>query len=118
MTKLLGGLGTSFETGAVDTRKISNVSIHSKALSNHNCYGMGARAMVVKIPALGALGDILHKGATTHPFDFIDLDNKTLNLLDFEVTDSLNRPLDLRRQRLAGAAVCAATSLKQCIFNW
>ena len=51
---------------------------------------------LVNIPVLGMMGDILHKGATRHHFDFIDLGNKTLSLLDFEVRDALNRPLDLR----------------------
>ena len=96
MTLLAGNLLQTQETGAIDTRKISNVFIHSEALSNHNCYGLGARTLLVKIPVLGVMGDILHRGATTHPLDFIDLGNKTLSLLDFEVRDGLNRPLDLR----------------------
>ena len=52
--------------------------------------------MLVKIPVLGVMGDIIHRGATSHHLDFIDLGNKTLSLLDFEVRDSLNRPLNLR----------------------
>ena len=96
MTLLATNLPTAFETGAIDTRKVSNVFIHSEALSNHNCYGLGARTMLVKIPVLGVMGDILHRGATSHHLDFIDLGNKTLSLLDFEVRDSLNRPLNLR----------------------
>ena len=96
MALLATNLPTAFETGAMDTRKVSNVFIHSEALSNHNCYGLGARTMLVKIPVLGVMGDILHRGATCHHLDFIDLGNKTLSLLDFEVRDALSRPLDLR----------------------
>ena len=96
MTLLANNLGTTQETGAIDVRKVSNVFIHSEALSNHNCYGLGARTMLVKIPVFGNMGDILHRGATSHHLDFIDLGNKTLSLLDFEVRDSLNRPLNLR----------------------
>ena len=95
MTLLANNLGTAQETGAIDVRKVSNVFIHSEALSNHNCYGLGARTMLGKIPVLGMMGDILHRGATSH-LDFIDLGNKTLSLLDFEVRDALNMPLDLR----------------------
>ena len=52
--------------------------------------------MLVNIPVLGVMGDILHRGATSHHLNFIDPGNKTLSLLDFEVRDALNRPLDLR----------------------
>ena len=83
MTLLANNLGTSQETGAIDVRKVSNVFIHSEALSNHNCYGIGARTMLVNIPVLGMMGDIIHRGATSHHLDFIDLGNKTLSLLEF-----------------------------------
>ena len=32
---LANNLGTTQETGAIDIRKVSNVFIHSEALSNH-----------------------------------------------------------------------------------
>ena len=85
MALLANNLGTTQETGAIDIRRVSNVFIHSEALANHNCYGIGARIMLVKIPVLGMMGDILHRGATSHHLDFIDLGNKTLSLLDVEV---------------------------------
>ena len=91
-------LAFAFETGAVDVRRVNNVYVHSQALSNRNVISLmaGARTTICKIPVLGQVGDVLHRAHTGHHLDFIDVGNKMLTTLDFEVRDAQNRLLNLR----------------------
>ena len=57
--------------------------------------------MLVKIPVLGHMGDILHRYHSGHAYDFVDVSNRALATLDFEVKDGRGDPLDLR-----GGTVC------------
>ena len=62
--------------------------IHSHALSNNNVPGTdGGRTTLVKIPVLGQVGDVLHRYHSGHAYDFVDVSNKTLATLDFEIKD-------------------------------
>ena len=91
------GLYTSQVTGAIDIRRVHNVYIHSTALSNNNVLGTdGGRTTLVKIPVLGQMGDVLHRYHSGHAYDFVDVSNKTMATLDFEVKDGRGDPLDLR----------------------
>ena len=90
-------LYTSQVTGAIDVRRVHNVYIHSQALSNNNVLGTdGGRTTLVKIPVIGQLGDVLHRYHSGHAYDFVDVSNKTLSTLDFEIKDGRGDPLDLR----------------------
>ena len=91
-------LAYAFETGAVDVRRVNNVYVHSQALSNRNVISLmaGARTTICKIPVLGQVGDVLHRAHSGHHLDFIDVGNKMLTTLDFEVRDAQNRLLNLR----------------------
>ena len=90
-------LYTSQVTGAIDIRRVHNVYIHSQALSNNNVLGTdGGRTTLVKIPVLGQVGDVLHRYHSGHAYDFVDVSNKTLATLDFEIKDGRGDPLDLR----------------------
>ena len=91
-------LAYTFETGAVDVRRVNNVYVHSQALSNRNVISLmaGARTTICKIPVLGQVGDVLHRAHSGHHLDFIDVGNKMLTTLDFEVRDAQNRLLNLR----------------------
>ena len=82
------GLNTSQATGAIDIRRVHNVFISSDALANNNTIGIpGSRTTLVKIPVLGQMGDILHRYHSGHAYDFVDVSNRTLATLDFEVKD-------------------------------
>ena len=99
LLQLLGqeGLNTSQETGAIDIRRVHNVYIHSNSLSNNNVIGTdGGRTTLVKIPVLGQVGDVLHRYHSGHAYDFVDVSNKTLSTLDFEIKDGRGDLLDLR----------------------
>ena len=91
-------LAYTFETGAVDVRRVNNVYVHSQALSNRNVISLmaGARTTICKIPVLGSMGDVLHRAHSGHHLDFVDVGNKMLTTLDFEVRDAQNRLLNLR----------------------
>jgi len=91
----------SFETGAIDVRRVNNVYVHSQALSNRNVISLmaGARTTICKIPVLGQVGDVLHRAHSGHHLDFVDVGNKKLTTLDFEVRDAQNRLLNLRGAR-------------------
>ena len=56
----------------------------------------GARTTICKIPVLGQVGDVLHRAHSGHHLDFVDVGNKMLTTLDFEVRDAQNRLLNLR----------------------
>ena len=88
----------TFETGAIDVRRVNNVYVHSQALSNRNVISLmaGARTTICKIPVLGQVGDVLHRAHSGHHLDFIDVGNKMLTTLDFEVRDAQNRLLNLQ----------------------
>ena len=89
-------------TGAIDARRGHNVFISSDALANNNTIGIpGSRTTLVKVPVLGQTGDILHRYHSGHAYDFVDVSNRTLATLDFEVKDGKGDPLDLR-----GGTVC------------
>ena len=91
-------LAYAFETGAVAVRRVNNVYVHSQALSTRNVISLmaGARTTICKIPVLGQVGDVLHRAHSGHHLDFIDVGNKMLTTLDFEVRDAQNRLLNLR----------------------
>ena len=81
-----GGFNTSQEAGAIDIRRVHNVYVHSNSLSNNNVIGTdGGRTTLVKIPVLGQIGDVLHRYHSGHACDFVDVSNKTLATLDFEL---------------------------------
>ena len=102
-------LAYAFETGAVDVRRVNNVYVHSQALSNRNVISLmaGARTTICKIPVLGSVGDVLHRAHSGHHLDFIDVGNKRLATLDFEVRDAQNRLLNLRGGTLTLELLCA-----------
>ena len=67
--------------------------ISSDALANNNTIGIpGSRTTLVKIPVLGQMGDILHRYHSGHAYDFVDVSNRTLATLDFEVKDGRGTP--------------------------
>ena len=93
----LPGLYTSQSTGAIDIRRVHNVYIHSNALSNNNVIGTdGGRTTLVNIPVIGLIGNVLHRYHSGHAYGFVDVSNKTLATLDFEIKDGRGDPLDLR----------------------
>ena len=86
------------EAGAIDVRRVNNVYVHSRALSNRNVISLmaGVRTTICKIPVLGQVGDVLHRAHSGPHLDFVDVGNKMLTTLDFEVRDAQNRLLNLR----------------------
>ena len=115
LLQLLGqeGLNTSQETGAIDIRRVHNVYIHSNSLSNNNVIGTdGGRTTLAKIPVLGQIGDVLHRYHSGHAYDFVDVSNKTLSTLDFEIKDGRGDSLDLR-----GAQSALSCYLQIAPFN-
>ena len=100
LLQLLGqeGLNTSQETGAINIRRVHNVYVHSNSLSNNNVIGAdGGRTTLVKIPVLGQIRDVLHRYHSGHVYDFVDVSNKTLATLDFELKDGMGRPVGFER---------------------
>ena len=95
---LAGPLYTSQETGAVDVRRVHNVYVHSRSLSNHNVIAAmsGNRTCIVKIPVSGQPGDVLHRAHSGNMYDYVDVGNKTLSTLDFEIRNGRGFSLDLR----------------------
>ena len=84
-------------TGAVDCRPVHNVYITSNALSHNNVIGIrGSRTTVIKIPVLGLAGDIIHRAHSGHAFDYVNVGNRTLSTLDFQIRDSHGNVRDLR----------------------
>ena len=82
--------------------RVHNMFISPDALADNNTIGVpGSRTTLVKIPVLGQMGDILHRCHSGHAYDFVDVSNRTLATLDFEVKDGRGDPLDLR-----GGTVC------------
>ena len=94
---LAGSLYTSQETGAVDTRAVHNIYVTSNALSNNNVIGLrNSRTTVVKIHVLGLNGDVLHRAHSGHQYDYVNVGNRTLSTLDFQIKDSNGNIRDLR----------------------
>ena len=113
-------LAYTFETGAIDVRRVHNVYVHSQALSNRNVISLvaGARITICKIPVLGQVGDVLHRAHSGHHSDFIDVGNKMLTTLDFEVRDAQNRLLNLRGGTLSLELLFAQPPISICINKW
>ena len=94
---IAGSLYTQQETGAVDARRAHSVYVHSQALSNQNVIGVaGSRSTICKIPVINTMGDVLHQPHNGHIYDFVDVSNRTLSVLDFEIKDDEGNSLDLR----------------------
>ena len=48
------------------------------------------------MPVVGETGDVLHRYHSGHAYDFVDVSNKTLATLDFEIKDGRGDSFDLR----------------------
>ena len=85
------------DTGAIDVRRLHNVYVRSRALSNMNTIGPSdAQSLLCKIPVTNQPGDVLsryHNGAV---HDYIACGGRTLSSLDFFVTDYAGNAVDLR----------------------
>ena len=85
------------ETGSIDVRRLHNAYIRSRALSSNNIIGPpDAQTLICKIPVTEQPGDILlryHNGAQ---HDYIACGGRTLNMLDFFVTDFEGNEISLR----------------------
>ena len=66
----------------------------------------GGGTALAKIPVLGQIGDVLHRYHSGHAYDFVDVSNKTLSTLDFEIKDGRGDPLDLRGHSQHRIVVC------------
>ena len=85
------------ETGSIDVRRLHNVYVRSRALSNINTIGPAdSQTLLCKIPVTNQPGDVLsryHNGAV---HDYIACAGRSLSSLDFFVTDYEGHPVDLR----------------------
>ena len=90
-------LNITQETGSIDVRRLHNVYIRSRALSNNSIVGPPqSQTLLCKIPVTNLMGDVLsryHNGAV---HDYIACSNRSLSTLDFFVTDYEGNPVDLR----------------------
>ena len=87
----------SQETGSIDIRRLHNVYIRSQALSSNTIIGPPqSQTLLCKIPVTQQPGDVLsryHNGAT---HDYVACSGRTLNMLDFFVTDYDGNAIDMR----------------------
>ena len=85
------------ETGSIDVRRLHNVYVRSRAVSNINTIGPAdSQSLLCKIPVTNQPGDVLsryHNGAV---HDYIACAGRSLSSLDFFVTDYEGHPVDLR----------------------
>ena len=85
------------DTGAIDVRRLHNVYVRSRALSNMNTIGPpDAQSLLCKIPVTNQPGDVLsryHNGAV---HDYIACGGRTLSSIDVFCTDYAGNMVDLR----------------------
>ena len=103
------------ETGSIDVRRLHNVYVRSRALSNINTIGPAdSQTLLCKIPVTNQPGDVLsryHNGAV---HDYIACAGRSLSSLDFFVTDYEGHQVDPR----GGTLSIELLFFAQCLFNF
>ena len=85
------------ETGSIDIRRLHNAYIRSRALSSNNIIGPpDAQTLLCKIPVTEQPGDVLSRYHNGAAHDYIACGGRTLNMLDFFVTDYDGNLVSLR----------------------
>ena len=85
------------ETGSIDIRRLHNAYIRSHALSSNNIIGPPqAQTLICKIPVTEQPGDVLSRYHNGAAHDYIACSGRTLNMLDFFVTDYDGNMVSLR----------------------
>ena len=81
---------------------------------------MAGEETLVKIPALGQTGDVPHRYHSGHAYDLVDVSNKTMATLYFEIKYGRGDPLDLRGGTVSiELFACKPTNLNMpSITNW
>ena len=85
----------NFLTGVVDLLGIHNIYIKSSVLSNFSNIGpQGERNIVSKIITNAQYGDVIiyHNYLSE---DYVDCSNRSLKIIDFQITDVYGREIDL-----------------------
>jgi hypothetical protein len=84
-----------FSTGVIDLMGIHNIYIKSSVLSNFSNIGpQGERNIISKIITNASYGDVIiyHNYLSE---DYVDCSNRSLKILDFQITDVYGREIDL-----------------------
>ena len=94
----------------VNLHPIRNLYLHSSALSSYDIVtNFGMETIVKKIPVRANYNEMLYD-ASNDGFDYINVTKRTLNRLDFQLTDAYGNPIDLRNNHFSFSLVFQRTN--------
>ena len=92
--------------GVADLRSVHSVYLHSDALSTFKVVTpCGLPNCIRRVPvALGPF-EVIHEGFSVSPFDFLELPNVTLKVIDIQVRDVFGRLIDMQGGHISFSVV-------------